>query len=82
MQSDRKQIHSCLGIEKGLEGRVIKGHKFLDMMDTFIILIVKIYQIKYFVNRLIKPQRVIKKKNRAGHMKGREQYVPGREESL
>lgn len=52
------------------------------MMDTFIILIVKIYQIKYFVNRPIKPQRVIKKKNRAGHMKGREQYVPGREESL
>lgn len=52
------------------------------MMDTFIILIVKIYQIKYFVNRPIKPQRVIKKKKRAGHMKGREQYVPGRVESL
>ena len=52
-------------------------------MDTFIILIVKIYQIKYFVNRPIKPQRVIKKKKkRAGHMKGREQYVPGRVESL
>ena len=40
-------------------------------MDTFIILIVKIYQIKYFVNRLIKPQRVIKKKKKAGHMKGK-----------
>lgn len=34
-------------------------------MDTFIILIVKIYQIKYFVNRPIKPQRVIKKKKKS-----------------
>ena len=36
MQSDRKQIHSCLGIERGLEGRVIKGHKEVLGHDGYI----------------------------------------------